>query len=87
MDQHIFDRIVLANDIMAHKDNPDESELIKSVKDIAASFKMFEDEKLAYILGMVDTVDVFMILKKFSDDLKPYYIKYLMIKESTSKEN
>jgi len=87
MDQHIFDRIVLVNDIIVHKDNPEESELIKSCKDVAKSFKMLEDEKLPYILGMADTVDVLMIFKKFSDDLKPYYIKYLMVKEANSKEN
>ena len=87
MDQHIFDRIVLVNNLIAHKDNPEESELIKSCKDVVKSFKMLEDENLPYILGMADTVDVFMIFKKFSDDLKPYYIKYLMVKEATSKEN
>lgn len=86
MDQHIFDRIVLVNNIIAHKDNPEESELIKSCKDVAKSFKMLEDENLPYILGMADTVDLFMIFKKFSDDLKPYYIKYLMVKEANSKE-
>lgn len=87
MDQHIFDRLVLANDIIAHKDNPEESDLIKSCEDIGISLKMLEDTNLPYILGITDMADVFLILKKFSDDLKPYYIKYLMLKEANSKEN
>lgn len=87
MDQHIIDRIVLANDILIHKDNIEESELIKSCEDMVTSLKMLEDTNLPYILGITDMADVLLILKKFSDDLKPYYIKYLMVKEATSKEN
>lgn len=87
MDQHIIDRIVLANDVMMHKDNIEESELMKSFKDIAKSLKMIEDENLAYMLGITNMADLLLIFKKFSDDLKPYYIKYLMVKEATSKEN
>lgn len=87
MDQHIFDQLVLINDTIAHKDNLEESEIMKNFKDIATSLKMIEDENLAYILGIHDMVDLLLIFKKFSDDLKPYYIKYLMLKEANSKEN
>lgn len=87
MDQHIFDRLVLINDTIAHKDNIEESELMKSFKDIAKSLKMIEDENLVYMLGITDMADLLLIFKKFSDDLKPYYIKYLMVKGANSKED
>jgi len=86
MDQCIIDRIVLANDVMMHKDNLEESKLMTDFKDMATSLKMIEDENLPYILGLTDMADLLLLFKKFSNDLKPYYIKYLMVKEANSKE-
>lgn len=86
MDKEIFEKYAFIQDVISHKNNPSESNFGKDIVDLAKMIEelnnILSDEKNMSAIGVKDVMSYFMLIQKFSNDLKPIYIRALLAKEA-----
>lgn len=89
MDKEIFDRYVLLQDMMKHKNDPENSDFIKDIQILPDMLEFITDsmtnEKIIETMPK-DCMTFFMLVQKFANDLRPIYLKTLIIKEKLKNE-
>ncbi len=89
MDKEIFDKYVLLQDMIKHKDDPMNSDLIKDIQILPDMLKFITDnmmnENIIEIIP-IDCMNFFMLVQNFANDLRPIYLKTLIIKEKLKNE-
>ena len=86
MDKEIFEKYAFIQDVISHKDNITESDFSKDISDLDMMLNdmnnMLQDEHVMLTMGVEGVMSYFMLIQKFSKDLKPIYIRALLAKEA-----
>lgn len=83
-------RIDVLNDLVENKNNMEESDVIKDMKEIPQMMeeimRCMSSEDMLSQFGITNFCSYVLALKEFSNKLKPLYIKCLMIKRGNENE-
>lgn len=84
--EKMFQQINILNDLIIHKNDIENSRLSKDLEALGKMLEMFGDPNFIHYMGPEDVLNTFVIVKQFGEELKPYYIKYCMMKGNKTEE-